>query len=702
MVQTSRFQSPETPGAASESAARPGSGFTGGIPLIGLCLGLLLCVGVSWIGNDRFPVFFIADESNPVNYAEALLKNGFRDESGTFLPTFFRNGDRYCVGTTIYLHVPVVFLFGKSVALSRGTLAFVSLLAPLSAALLLRRMGLRHYWMAPLLFAAVPCWFLHTRTALEYPPMVAFYAASLSSYLAYREGRPFLLVPATFFAGLAFYTYTNGQGLVVLTVAALLVLDARHHVKQPPKALLASLVVGLLLCVPYARYRQDHRSDTTEQLRKVGSFLSTDAPAPQKGAAFLRNYRLAFDPRFWFGRSGELDRASPASTEGHRLKGLGHLPLFLAPFLLVGLLVSARRAFQGSPGHRLLVLALLAAPFTAALAYVNVNRALAMVFPAVALSCVGFEALVGRLPSAARRAASLAAALGLVGCAAWMLGRSLAEGPLWPSDYGISGQQYGARQIYGEIRRLLASAPDRHFYVSPDWAIETESFVSFFLPERQRSNVHVYGLLPKLVGASPLPRRATFVLMASEMKDALATGKVRFDPPELVVTLPNGEPGFYFTKLAYVENVQEIVARQREERRRLVEEPASIDGEQVVVRHSRIDSGGVAELFDRNRETVARGEEANPFVVDLEFGKPRRIGAVAVDVWHRSTEIRLVGTLTNGEAREATFKFRDREWQPHNTMTVPEGFWEVTRLRIEIKDLDAGETAKVHVQGISF
>jgi hypothetical protein len=78
-------------------------------------LALLLYLATRLIGLADYPIYFFSDEAIQTLHAADLIRDGFQDEEGTFLPTYFKNGPFYNLSLSVYLQVLPYLLFGKSV-----------------------------------------------------------------------------------------------------------------------------------------------------------------------------------------------------------------------------------------------------------------------------------------------------------------------------------------------------------------------------------------------------------------------------------------------------------------------------------------------------------------------------------------------------------------------------------------------------------
>src|SRR3972149_6718864 len=178
------------------------------------------------IGLTQFPMYFFTDEAIQSQSMIDLIKNGYRDSTGRWLPTYFRNGDYYNLSLSVYLQWLPFILFGKSAVAARAVSVFVTLIAAISVGIILRDVfKLKYWWTGTLFLSITPAWFLHSRTAFETAEFVAFYAGGLCAYLFYRYKSPRYLYLAIFLGALSFYTYSPAQLIVPLTAFGLLVSD---------------------------------------------------------------------------------------------------------------------------------------------------------------------------------------------------------------------------------------------------------------------------------------------------------------------------------------------------------------------------------------------------------------------------------------------------------------------------------------------
>ncbi|NTU81600.1 MAG: DUF104 domain-containing protein [Chloroflexales bacterium] len=662
-----------------------------------LAAGLAFYALTRLVGLAAFPIYFFCDEAIQTTLARELLDSGLRDVNGVLLPPYFRNAEKWNLSLSVYIHALSVALFGQSVALTRGTSVAVSILGVAAVALTLRlvfRSG--SWWVAPFALAAMPAWFLHSRTAFETTMMVSFYACFLCCYLLYRTRGPRWLLPALVFGAMTFYSYANGQGVMLVSGVLLLLCDLPYHLRQGWRVWALGAGALALLAVPLLRFRLLQPDAYAEQLRLLGSSWVSPLPLAAKLGTFGANYLQGLSPTYWF-------LYNTVDLERHRMRGMGHLGLWLAPFVLLGLVVCLRRL--ASPAHRAVLVAVLAAPFSAALVAIAITRTLAMVVPAAILAVLGLDQVAAWAgPRLRQRWVAAAAAAALAVICLTVTRAALVEGPTWFSDYGMGGMQYGARQLFAEsIPEELARSPGTTLLVSPTWANNPNVFLPFFLTPAQSERVQLINIDAFTTSKLELdPARQLFVMPQDEYARANESGKFVLQPPERIISYPDGRPGFYFVRMAYVPNIDELFAADRAARARLVEDEATIGGQAARVAHSLLDMGQVANLFDGDPKTLARGAEANPFVLQLSFAEPRALSGVTLTTASMNFELTMRATPVDGEDAVAGATFVDLPPDPTVRLDLPGGPRQVRELRLEIHQLNVPEVAHVHVRELEL
>jgi hypothetical protein len=668
-----------------------GWGLTLSLALFGLGLGVYLLTRL--IGLTEYPIFFFTDEAVQTVLAADLVRDNFSGYDEVFLPTYFKNGPQYNLSLSVYLQVIPYLFFGKSVFVTRAVSVLVTLIAAVAVGLILREVyKIPYWWSGTLLLSISPAWFLHSRTAFETVIATSLYAGALYFYLLYRHRSPRYLYAAIATAGLAFYSYSPAQVYVPLTGLFLALSDARYHWRNR-RVVARGLGVMLLVALPYMRFRLTHNEAPLEHLRALGSYWLEPLPVREKVSRFLGEWSYGLSPGYWY-VTNDRDLAR------HVMDGYGHLLRPTLPFAALGLGLAIRRIRQ--PAYRALILVLLAAPAGAAIVEVGITRLLVFVIPATLLTALGVSQAMSwlsrlRIPRGAL-ALGLFASLALANIA--LLRTALVSGPSWIPDYGLNGAQYGARQVFSAVEELVEASPGTHIVVSPTWANGTDVVARFFLPNPVP--IEMAGLDGYLHEAQPIEKGTLFVLPVYEYEQAVDSEKFEKIEVERILPYPDGSPGFYFVHLAYVEDIEQVIAAERAERAALREAQVPVDGEIARVQYSLLDMGQIRDVFDGDPESVARTMEANPAVFDLDFGDSRRISGfnivigssrveITVRAWETPEEdpAEMVRTLQGSVERpEVRFPF-DQPLQ-------------VSRLRLEVRDTTQPERGHVHVWEISL
>jgi 4-amino-4-deoxy-L-arabinose transferase-like glycosyltransferase len=401
-----------------------------------------------FIGLDSYPIYFFTDEAVQTVLAADLVQNDFRDYQDELLPTYFKNGGQYNLGTSVYFQVVPWLLFGKSSWVTRGTSVVISLLAAICAGLILKNIFKVEYAFAGiLLLSSTPAWFLHSRTAFETVTAVAFYAAFLYAYLRYRQGNPKALPLAVLFGAICFYSYSPAQMVVAVTALLFLILDFRTHLHNK-KIVLLSVVIAAVMAIPYVRFLILHPDENRRHLEILNSYLIKDISLFEKANIFFSEYFKMINPLYWFA-------PNPAEIERHLMKGYGHLPIWSAPFFFLGLWRLIKNLRQSE--NRSVFIALLTAPAGAALAGAAITRSLFLVVPAVLVTAIGLEEVLGSLKKCKLSSifVSLVLFAGLSAVNFFMLRDVLVNDPCgFPIIHLAGSNMAGPVQVFSEIKNL--------------------------------------------------------------------------------------------------------------------------------------------------------------------------------------------------------------------------------------------------------
>ena len=651
------------------------------------------------IGITRYPVYFFTDEAAHANFAANFFRDGWRNYYGEFLPTYF-TASGWVNGTSVYLQMIPYLLFGKSVLVSRLVSAAVTLLGALALALLLRKTyQLRHAWVAPLVLATTPAWYLHARTAFEYMLVGAFYAIFLWLYNGYRDGDDDALSWAMLAGALTFYTHGLGQVLMGATGLAFFLIDLPYHFAPSRRGkVLRAMLVAILLFLPYIRYTMAHPAETTDQLARRGSYwVNTNLTTAQKLGQWAAEYWKGISLLYWFNpQPGDLTR--------HVMKGYGHGLLATAPFALYGLIKTLRTL--ALPRSRLALVAFLAAPLPSSIAAIGMPRMVwfavpLAIFISIALNDLS-QAVASRWP-AIQRWVAVALFASLAGTAATITYDSQVNGPTWYDDYTLYGMQYGSRQVFAEtILPALQQDPALHYVASTSWANGAEQFLEFFIPTDLRGRVHM-GTPENFIaelrdGTTPY----RFIAPASELEQISADP--RFANLRTLGSLPypNGQPGFVIFTIQTSPQIDQILEAQRLLAITPIADQVQYAGQTWQVLYSPLGMGQPSDLFDDDPATLVRGLAANPFLLELTPAQPISASALFI---HTGTMHNMTITITlfpadGGEPVVVSQLVQTEPMEHELTIALPGAPSQIGRLRLEVLDNNPGTKGETHIRTV--
>jgi 4-amino-4-deoxy-L-arabinose transferase-like glycosyltransferase len=655
--------------------------------------GLIIYLLTRLVGLTEFPIYFFSDEAIQTNLAADFVAKNFRNAQNEFMPTYFVNVDKHSLGVSVYAQVIPYLLFGKSVFITRSVSVLVSIIAVWGVGLILRDIfKIPYWWSGVFLLSITPAWFLHSRTAFETTMMVAFYVGFLYFYLLYRHKNPKHLYKSLIFGALVFYTYNPGRLVILVTGILLFISDIRYHWKNRS---IAFRGFGLLciLALPYARFQVTHPTANSDHLRLLASYWVQPISWLEKLTRFFNEYLFGLSPGYWF-------IPNQHDLERHLMKGYGHILASMLPFAALGIGITISK-FRSS-AYRTLLFALLAAPTGAALVHIGVTRALSFVIPSSLLTALGLSTALTWLEQRGAKRFLLNASLLILLIVGnfTMLSDALSNGPTWYKNYSLGGMQYGAQQLYGEVKGYLDENPTVDLVVTPTWTNGAETVGRFFfidpIPFRFGSvNTYMNHLMD-------LNHDTTFVTTAEEYDQVVSSGKFTDLIIEKTIPYPDGRTGFYFLKMKYVDEIEEILIRELEERRELVETQIMVDDEIISMKHSRLDMGGAQDMFDNDLNSVARTLETNVFVIEMEFPSTRQISSISLVFGSASIELTAL-LYEDFDSQPLSFKFAERGSVDNPSAKFDlRDTYPIQRLRLEVKDLNESVTGHVHLWEIGL
>ena len=722
------------------------------------------------IGLTQFPIYFFTDEAIQSQSMIDLINNGYRDSTGVWFPTYFRNGEYYNLGLSVYLQWLPSILFGKSAVATRAASVFVTLIAAISIGIILRDVfKIKYWWTGTLFLSITPAWFLHSRTAFETAEFVAFYAGTLCAYLLYRHKSPHYLYLTIFLGVLSFYTYSPAQVIMPLTAIGLLISDWRYHWENR-RAMLIGLALTMMLALPYIRSSINNPNAPFAHLHTLWSYWFEKIPLSEKIARYLLEFGIGLSPWYWYiPNNRDLLR--------HLMKDYGNIMIATLPFALLGMAYILRNLRL--PACRTILIAFLISPAAAALVQISITRALAFVVPAAILTAIGFEQVLQWIEDPKKRLVELSAGLGptsrritaallilligiliafiskesinrmtfsalalilalqvsgvlewlaqsltrahivtnqkswkpsqtiialsafivLSGTNVHMLNDALRNGPLWFTDYGMGGMQYGAFQIFDIIEQYLGEHPDAHIIFSPDWANGTDVVARFFL--RDPSSIQIGSVRGHITQKLPLDDSTLFIMTPQEYDIVMESAKLTDIHVKKIIPYPNGKPGFYFVQLRYADNIDGIFAAEKAVRQAPQESVVAIDGQEVKLGFPYLDSDLQAEsmalVFDNDPYTLAKTFETNPFVIEMTFPAPRTLNGFSIIIGSTKVQITLKCYPAPGaQPTSYTFEGEGTRIKPELSFDLPTPT-QAQVLQVETLDLLSSSTAKVHI-----
>jgi len=280
-----------------------------------------------------------------------------------------------------------------------------------------------------------------------------------------------------------------------------------------------------------------------------------------------------------------------------------------------------------------------------------------------------------------------------------MLNDALRNGPLWYSDYGMGGLQYGAFQVFDIIEQYIQEHPDAKIVFSPDWANGTDVVARFFMGDPMP--IQMGSVRGHITQKLPLDDNTLFIITPQEYDLITQSEKVTDIQVERILPYPNGDPGFYFVHLRYVDNIDEIFAAEKAIRQVMQESTLIIEGQPVKVRHTYLDSDfqdqAIALVFDNDPYSVTKTYENNPFVIELTFPALRQVSGFSIIIGSAQVQVTLkCYSAPDAQPTVYTFEGQGTPKEPELLFNLPTST-PAQILQVEVFDLRATEPAKVHV-----
>ncbi|NMC77767.1 MAG: hypothetical protein GYA59_00280, partial [Chloroflexi bacterium] len=294
---------------------------------------------------------------------------------------------------------------------------------------------------------------------------------------------------------------------------------------------------------------------------------------------------------------------------------------------------------------------------------------------------------------------SLAVFLLLAGFNGWMLRDALVNGPLWSDDYGLSGMQYGARQIYPAIGDYLQQNPGTQLIFSPSWANGADTLTRFFYDDPAPFSMgSIDGYFNQKL---PLDDHTVFVMIPEELRRVEESGKFTDLRIDRTLPYPNGQPGFYFVRLRYVDNIDEILAEEQAARQVLQESDQVVAGVRARVSYSYLDMGDIHHIFDGDDNTLMRTMEANPLQVRIVYPQPQLLSGLKVRIGGTPTQVAVQLQDEAGNTLLGQVQYAPENPDPRTLTFNFDQVLAVQRILVDVTSVYEKEPAHVHLWEIT-
>ena len=287
----------------------------------------------------------------------------------------------------------------------------------------------------------------------------------------------------------------------------------------------------------------------------------------------------------------------------------------------------------------------------------------------------------------------------LAGVNVRMLNDALRNGPFWFRDYGLGGMQYGGFQIFDFIEQYAKDNPETKIIFSPTWANGGDVLARFFLDDF--SSVQIGSVQEYISQKLPLDDHTLLVMTPQEYDLAKASTRFTDIEVETILPYPDSTPGFYFVHAQYADNADEVFAAEQTARQTLQDATVNVDGQEVKVRYSYLDSDfqeqSIASVFDHDPLTLAKTFDANLFFIEMIFPEPRTLNGFSIMIGSTSLQITLKCYFREGDPPLVyTFEGQGTRSQPELSFDLPAPT-RVRVLQVEVLDPLPHARTKIHV-----
>jgi len=202
-----------------------------------------------------------------------------------------------------------------------------------------------------------------------------------------------------------------------------------------------------------------------------------------------------------------------------------------------------------------------------------------------------------------------------------------------------------------------------------------------------------------------LPADLLVVLPPEEYSQVDNNPKFVIQKVEQILNYPNGQPGFYFLRLSYSPNADEIFAQEHAALLRPIVETYTIDGQAVVVTHPRFGAGQLSDMLDGDKFTLINAPGFNPVVLDFAFPQVRPISGLDLTTGSMDDFTVKVSLYTTADAAPQVYTQHYVNLPPDPTVKInfDQGPATINRIQIEIQNnVDTGPGVNIHVREVQF
>jgi hypothetical protein len=257
----------------------------------------------------------------------------------------------------------------------------------------------------------------------------------------------------------------------------------------------------------------------------------------------------------------------------------------------------------------------------------------------------------------------------------------------------VTGQTQPALQIGAQLGGRVGA-------IQPDGAHDGAIVVArFFLGDP--SSIQIGSVRGHITQKLPLDENTLFIMTPQEFDIVRASNKLTDIQTETIIPYPDGNPGFYFIRLRYVDTIDAIFAAEDAVRQALQGSVVTIDGQQVDLRYSYLDSEfqakSMALVFDNDPYTVAKTFGINPFKLEMTFPSARTLNGFSIIIGSAKVQITLKCYQVPGaQPFEYVFEGQGTKNQPELSFELPTPT-RVQVLQIEVLDPFSNAQAKIHI-----